>query len=246
MNTIWRALVVMVVSGGMFACSTTAPSTETVEQTAQPETPVEQTQPEPVTEPRPLPSPDQLPDIVETDTAGQTKTTEPVVEPPAKVVEPEPVEVKKPPVAKVERKTADGKLILGSEEWVYFPGLERSVQARIDTGATTSSISAINVTPFERDGKDWVKFKLEHEGLTSKEVALPIERWVSVRQSNSEETEQRPVVIAWVQVGDVKDKTEFSLTDRTHLEFPVLLGRSFFKDIAIVDVGKKYVQAKHK
>lgn len=28
------------------------------------------------------------------------------------------------------------------------------------------------------------------------------------------------------------------------MDYPVLLGREFFKDIALVDVGKKYIQGK--
>ena len=99
---------------------------------------------------------------------------------------------------------------------------------------------------FERDGKDWVKFKIEHDGVKSKEIALPVERWVKIRQSSAEKSERRAVVESWIQIGDLKEKTEFTLADRTHLKFPLLLGRSFFKDVAVVDVSKKFVQKKHK
>lgn len=140
--------------------------------------------------------------------------------------------------------TPDGKVILGSQEWVYIPGLERAYEARVDSGATTSSISAVNIVPFERDGHDWVKFNVEHDAAASKEIALPVERWVKVRQANSDQEERRPVVVSWVEVGKIKDKTEFTLTDRSHLQFPILLGRSFLKDVAIVDVSRKHVQGK--
>lgn len=150
-----------------------------------------------------------------------------------------------PPVLELKAQTtSDGKLILGEEEWVYLPGLNEVFKSRIDTGAATSSISAVDVVVFERDGKDWVKFKIEHDGLNSEEISLPVERWVRIRQSTADETQKRAVVVAWLQVGDFKEKTEFTLTDRTHLTFPLLLGRSFFKDVAIVDVSRKYVQDK--
>ncbi|WP_264769115.1 RimK/LysX family protein [Klebsiella pneumoniae] len=42
-------------------------------------------------------------------------------------------------------------------------------------------------------------------------------------------------MVAWIQIGDLKEQTEFTLTDRTHLTYPLLLGRSFFKDVAVVD-----------
>lgn len=150
-----------------------------------------------------------------------------------------------PPVLELKAQTtSDGKLILGEEEWVYLPGLNEVFKSRIDTGAATSSISAVDVVVFERDGKDWVKFKIEHDGLNSEEISLPVERWVRIRQSTADETQKRAVVVAWLQVGDFKEKTEFTLTDRTHLTFPLLLGRSFFKDVGIVDVSRKYVQDK--
>lgn len=142
-------------------------------------------------------------------------------------------------------KTSDGKLILGEQEWVYIKGLNINVKARIDTGATTSSVSANNIERFERDGKDWVKFTLAHNEKNSKEYSLPVERWVKIKQSsNVGKLQERAVIVAWIQVGDVKVHTEFTLTDRTHLNFGMLMGRSFFRDIAVVDVSKKYVQPK--
>ncbi|MDD9178096.1 MULTISPECIES: putative ATP-dependent zinc protease [Aliivibrio] len=155
----------------------------------------------------------------------------------------------KPPVKKpvaTNLKTADGKLILGEEEWMYIKAINHNAKARIDTGATTSSISAIDIEMFERDGKDWVKFKLAHNDKETKEFESPVVRIVTIRQSSTEERTDRPVIDAWVQIGDLKTKTEFTLNDRTHMTFPVLLGRTFFRDVAVVDVSKKFVQPKVK
>ncbi|WP_295891033.1 ATP-dependent zinc protease [uncultured Vibrio sp.] len=187
----------------------------------------QETTPEPV-------NPIEKPEVVE------PEVTEPV-EPEPKPEE-KPIEKPKPE----PKKTEDGKLILGDQEWVYIPGLKQSFKARVDTGATTSSVSAQDIVQFERDGKDWVKFKLDMGETLSKEIALPIQRWVKIRQASSEESEKRPVIVAWVQVGDLKEKTEFTLSDREHMKFSILLGRSFFKDVAIVDVSKKFVQDKYK
>lgn len=152
----------------------------------------------------------------------------------------------KEPVVVKAKKTSDGKLILGEKEWVYVPSLNESFKARIDTGAATSSISAVDVVAFERDGNDWVKFRIEHDDIKSDEISLPVERWVRIRQSSAEGTQKRAVVVAWIEIGDLKERTEFTLADRTHLTYPLLLGRSFFKDVALVDVSRKYVQDKRK
>ncbi len=142
-------------------------------------------------------------------------------------------------------KTSDGKLILGAQEWVYVPGLEESFKARVDTGATTSSISAVDVVPFQRNGEDWVSFRIEHDGIASDVFSLPVTRWVNVLQSSSGESQERAVVTAPIRIGDLEEETEFTLADRTHLTFPLLLGRSFFKHVAVVDVSRKFVQPKH-
>jgi hypothetical protein len=218
MNKTWKVLIPVMLSGGLMACSTTGQQPVEPEQKPQIEEPkVEQTEKEVEKETKPESNPEVKPE-----------------EKPKPKPKPQPT------------KTSDGKLILGEQEWVYVPGLEENFKARIDTGATTSSISATDVVEFERDGKDWVKFKIEHDGVKSKEIALPVERWVKIRQSSAEKSERRAVVESWIQIGDLKEKTEFTLADRTHLKFPLLLGRSFFKDVAVVDVSKKFVQKKHK
>lgn len=221
----WKAIIVLMLSGGLFACSTTQVPVEP-EQKPQVEQPI-------------------VDDSSDADEAEGEKVTEPTEKPEeVKPTEPKvkPVPVEKP-VEKV-RKTNDGKLILGEEEWVFVPGLKEAFKARVDTGATTSSISAVDIVDFERDGKDWVKFKIEHDNITTEEISLPVERWVKIKQSSAEGTQRRAVVVAAIQIGDLKDKTEFTLADRTHLSFPLLLGRSFFRDIAVVDVSQKYVQKK--
>ena len=211
-----KALIALMMSGGLMACSTTSSVDSGKDQVTPSEGSTEVVVETPVDKP-------------------EEKPSEPEVEKPVK---PEP------PVVEAPKKTADGKLILGEEEWVFVPGLKETFKARVDTGATTSSISAVDIIPFERDGKDWVKFKIEHDGIKSKELSLPVERWVNIKQSSADGSQKRAVIQAWIQLGDLKEKTEFTLADRTHLSFPLLLGRSFFRDIAVVDVGQKYVQDK--
>lgn len=230
MKKSWKALVPLLLCGGLVACANT--NEQAVGNDSKPQTSPKVEQPETSPETKPAVTPD--------DKVTQQPEVKPKPEPETK-----PVEKPKPPVIEAQQ-TADGRLILGEKEWVYIPGLEQSFKARIDTGATTSSISAVDIVSFERDGNDWVKFKIEHDGIKSKEIALPVDRWVKIRQSSAEGTQRRAVVQAWIQIGDLKEKTEFTLADRTHLTFPVLLGRSFFKDVALVDVSKKYIQDKHK
>ncbi|OIN09700.1 ATP-dependent zinc protease family protein [Oceanisphaera psychrotolerans] len=146
-----------------------------------------------------------------------------------------------------ENETRDGKLVVGETETVWLDAVSDSFPARIDTGATTSSLSAQDITVFERDGKPWVSFNLAHEGVEEKlSVETPLVRYVRIRQASADSAERRPVVALTMRLGRLSEKTEFTLTDRSQMTYPVLLGREFLKDIAVVDIARQNVQGKPK
>nr|WP_095499311.1 RimK/LysX family protein [Paraferrimonas haliotis] len=152
------------------------------------------------------------------------------------------------PVAKVCPKSAIGdKLVLGEVEMTYVDEIGAGFATRIDTGAESSSVDARNIRPFERDGKDWVRFDMligSGEEATTKTVEARVVRNTRIKQQAGQESERRPVILAHIQIGEYKAETELNLTDRSHLEYPLLLGRKFMKDIAVVDVSKKFVHGK--
>lgn len=61
-----------------------------------------------------------------------------------------------------------------------------------------------------------------------------------------EKGERRYVVRLPIQLGEFIEEAEFTLADRANMRYPVLLGREFLRDVAVVDVSKKYTQAKPK
>ena len=67
-----------------------------------------------------------------------------------KTAKPEPRPVKQP------------LKVIGEVEPVYFLPMKSPFAARIDTGATTSSLDCQDVEYFERDGEKWVAFKLKN------------------------------------------------------------------------------------
>lgn len=137
--------------------------------------------------------------------------------------------------------SSDDKLLLGEVEWLRLdpPGVD--ISARIDTGASSSSLHATNIASFERDGEDWVRFELEQDGKTTT-VERAVVKTVRVVQQADREGQLRPVVQLQVRLGSINDSVEFTLADRSHLENAVILGRNFLTDLAVVDVGRQYVQ----
>ncbi|OEF26901.1 ATP-dependent zinc protease family protein [Vibrio rumoiensis] len=159
----------------------------------------------------------------------------------------QPVSKVTPQEIDVSTHTKSGDLVLGEKEWIYVNDLDRNILARIDTGATTSSISAINIHTYKKDGKNFVDFNLAHKNWKSDTITLPVKRWVEVKQASTDKpSESRPVVELGVQVGSYKSNTEFTLVDRSQLEYPVLIGRTFIDNVAVVDVSHKYVQPRVK
>ncbi|RKF19608.1 ATP-dependent zinc protease [Alginatibacterium sediminis] len=149
------------------------------------------------------------------------------------------------PVSCPEQSIASHKMIIGETEWVFLPGINETFLARIDTGATTSSLNATNIDRFEREGKEWVRFSLSHvESETQAQFELPVKRNVSIVQSSNDDGERRPVVELMITLGSANELTEFTLADRSHLNFPILIGRNFLRDIALVDVALNKTIAK--
>lgn len=142
--------------------------------------------------------------------------------------------------------TLGDKLVLGQSEWLWIEAVNRVFPARVDTGATTSSLTAQDIVTLERDGQKWARFTIvpEEGSDNSYEVEAPIARIANIRQSSTNEVDKRPVVRLTIKIGNMTDTAEFTLTDRSHMSYPILLGREFLKDIAVVDVAKKNVQPK--
>ena len=53
------------------------------------------------------------------------------------------------------------KIVIGSEEWCGLPELHiPAIKVRVDSGAKTSALHAINIRPFKKEGQDWVSYEV--------------------------------------------------------------------------------------
>ncbi|MDV7103888.1 ATP-dependent zinc protease [Vibrio sp. TH_r3] len=147
------------------------------------------------------------------------------------------------------------QLILGAIEKIQVANMEPFYSARIDTGSATSSLHANNIEHFEREGKKWVRFDLSDpdslKDISSQPLTLekhtieaPIVRFANIRLLASESLEKRAVVELWVKIGNIHEKAQFTLANRDQMSQPILLGREFIRDIALVDVSKKFLLTK--
>ena len=133
----------------------------------------------------------------------------------------------------------DDKIIIGAVEEVELLNHKVSLNARIDTGATTTSINAQNIKKFERDGKKWVKFEVHNK--KGKIVALekPINRMAHIKRHEAD-NQKRYVVKLKLKLGKMKIVSKVTLADRSNFDYPLLIGRNVLTDMAIVDVSKEF------
>ena len=150
----------------------------------------------------------------------------------------------KPPVSENGKSAvnSDDKLIVGAVEKVLITPPGEILSARIDTGAVTSSLDASDVETFERNGHDWVRFTIINP-KNNKEFTLErrIVRKAKIIQAVTEDVEKRSVVELEVTIGKTTQRAEFTLSDRKHMEYPVLIGRNILMDIMVVDVSRSHI-----
>jgi hypothetical protein len=137
---------------------------------------------------------------------------------------------------------ASNKLIVGQMEQVWLPDLTLALTGKIDTGAETSSLDARNIKLFERDGRRWVRFEIVNPATgTPQSLERRLKRTVAIQQSGDTEAKRRPVVKMGIVVGSSNQTAEFTLSDRSHQSYQVLIGRNVLKDVMMVDVSKKNI-----
>lgn len=135
----------------------------------------------------------------------------------------------------------DNKIIIGEIEYAYIPSANIRLKARIDTGATTTSINALNIKKVMRDGKAWVKFDLVDENKKRHPKSFPLYETISIKRHGTDD-QKRYVIKMRINIAHSSQLIRVSLTDRSKFTFPVLLGRNFLNGVALVDVSKKFTQ----
>ena len=127
--------------------------------------------------------------------------------------------------------------LLGWWEWVTLPALKLSeVKAKIDTGARTSALHATDIQLVRGDRRR-IRFRVPTEsGTISCTADLVGER--PVRSSNGQE-QRRFVIMTPIRIGDSEWEIEVSLTDRTPMQYPMLLGRAALARRFTVDPSRQ-------
>jgi hypothetical protein len=137
--------------------------------------------------------------------------------------------------------TRNKQIVAGWLEYVVLEPWQIKLRAKLDTGAKTSSLHAIDIERFTQNGAPWVRFLTEDKkkGVTLKPVELPVKRDVKIK-SHHKDAASRPVVeLQFCLNGDLYEE-EFSLVDRSRFNYPILLGRRVLKQSILVDASMTF------
>lgn len=109
------------------------------------------------------------------------------------------------------------------------------VEAKLDTGADISSLHAEQIELFEREGQNWLRFRIGEDALEQ-----PVARRVHIKQKGGAEAQERWVVTLGLCIGQTALQADFSLADRSGFTTPVLLGRDVLEQLGPVDPALRY------
>ncbi len=138
-------------------------------------------------------------------------------------------------------KTKNKIHLIGRREYVDFPELKLfSLEAKIDTGAYTSSIHCTDIDVKTIENNSVLCFKLldsSHPEF-SKHTQQFTEFYKKKIKNSFGEMEERYVIKTSIKIGKKTIRTTLSLSDRESMRYPVLIGRRLLKGKFIVDVNK--------
>lgn len=119
------------------------------------------------------------------------------------------------------------KTEIGWREWIGLPGLGiKALKAKIDTGARTSALHAIDHQPFMRSGEPWISFRVPLANLSPDQRCAA--RIIDEREikNTSGQPELRYIVATTLVLGAQSWNIEVSLANRERMEFEIILGRT--------------------
>ena len=134
------------------------------------------------------------------------------------------------------------KKLLGWREWVRLGSLDLPpIKAKIDTGARTSALHAFELKPFQRDGRQWVRFSIHPR--RNPDIVRVCEAPVVDRRRVTDSgghRQMRYVIESEITLGEETWTIELTLTCRETMRFRLLLGRTALSERFLIDPALAY------
>jgi len=133
------------------------------------------------------------------------------------------------------------KIMIGRSDKGDFPEFELTdIDVKIDSGAYTSSIHCGNIEEYIKNGIRYIQFTLldpNHE-LYNNKVFSSKNYTTKVVKSSNGATEERYAIQTEIILFEKKYTIDLTLSQRSDMKFPVLLGRKFLNKQFIIDPSR--------
>lgn len=115
------------------------------------------------------------------------------------------------------------------------------VHAKLDTGADNCSLHATDLRTFKRNGKRWIEFTVHNRDGVTRTLKRKISRTATIKRAGGV-SQERYVVKMVVCLGHKEMQVDVNLVDRSHLNYNMLIGRSFLAGNVLVDSSSTYIE----
>ena len=140
---------------------------------------------------------------------------------------------------KIKKPTID----IGWREWISIADFKNFyLKAKIDTGATISALHATHIEEFNFKGVKYVKFRL-YQSKSYKMIKKPVVGYKMIKNSFGKK-QLRPLINISIKMGNNTIDTIITLTTRSRMTYPVLIGRSTLDNNYRINPRKSFLTGK--
>ena len=132
-------------------------------------------------------------------------------------------------------------ITVGDMEIVSILPEDLRLEAIVNTSVETSMLAVIEQAMFRQQGKRWVRFVVK-DPKTKKRLQFkrPLSRITRVKGLNGK-AQDKLVVTLQIKMGELDLEREFILADGKHFDYPVVIGKNYLFDKALVDVRQPFL-----
>jgi len=136
------------------------------------------------------------------------------------------------------------RVVIGWREWISLPllGISR-LDAKIDTGARSSSLDVHSIQEFRKQKQCWVRFRVLEDidlSMSGRFVEARLIEYRNVRASSGH-VARRPVIITELALGSHSWPVELTLSNRRNMGYRMLVGRMAIETRFLVDASQSHL-----
>ena len=142
----------------------------------------------------------------------------------------------------MKKKIIKPTIDIGWREWISLVDFKNfHLKAKIDTGATISALHATHIEEFNFKGLKYVK-RLYHS-KSYKMIKKPVIGYKMIKNSFGKK-QLRPLINISIKIGNNTIDTIITLTTRSRMTYPVLIGRSTLDNNYRINPRKSFLTGK--